>query len=360
MPLFRKFAVLILILSMSPFLERANALDEKFELYNAPQALGMGNAFTADATGYTALFYNPAGLAKGESRHPEITPVAIEFQPGFGGLGSMISTRSIGTYQLARHLVQSPNSYDYFRANVLPSFIYNGFGVAFLGSYQFAGQSDGTLDDINATTDYGIVAGGAMNFFGNRLKIGVAGKVIDRNQLKGTYDPASFTSDQGTAAMMKEGIGYGGDLGVMFSLPEKYLPTIAATWKDVLGTYFHAAHFQNPSASGVPDKIDQEFNAAVSVHPSLSAHVRGTFTVEYRHLELPNLAFRKKLHIGMQLITDKSFYFWAGMNELYPCFGMAMRVPGGNLELGTYAEDVGYGNDSVSDRRIFFRYTIGF
>jgi hypothetical protein len=39
---------------------------------------------------------------------------------------------------------------------------------------------------------------------------------------------------------------------------------------------------------------------------------------------------------------------------------MALRVKGGNLELGTYAEDIGYGTAVQSDRRIFFRYTIGF
>lgn len=359
---FAKAAWLVLFLMPGgPFLTSARAIDEKFELYNAPQALGMGNALTADSSGYTALFYNPAGLAKGESRRPEITPVAIEFQPGLHGLSDVVGGRSLGTYQLARRLSQNTNQYDYMGVNLLPSFVYNGFGIAFLGSYRFAGEYNGTVDDIDATTDFGIVAGTGVNFFGNRLKIGVNAKVIDRNELKGTFDPSAFTSDQATAGMEKEGLGFGGDLGMMYTFPHPWLPTFAATWKDVLGTYFHSFHLQNPHAVGAPDKIDQSMNVAFSIHPAVNARTRSIIALEYQHLELPDLAWQKKIHLGIQLLTDKAFYFWIGLNELYyPSFGMALRLPGGNLEMGTYAEDVGYGNNQVADRRIFFRYTIGF
>jgi hypothetical protein len=345
----------IVLLFAGPLLDSAFALDEQFQLYDAPQALGMGNAFTADAYGYTALFYNPAGLAKGESRHWEVTPIAFDVIPGLGGLGQALSQKSLGIYQLSRQLQNNSGSYSYMRLDTVPAVVYHGFGLALLGSYQFAGIYNGTQDDIECNTDVGVVTGAATNFFGNRLKIGASVKAIDRNQL-----PGSFTGDVSTQSMMQEGLGFGADLGVMYSLPQKYLPTFAVAWKDMFNTYFHASHLLNPHATGAPAPIPQSVNAAFSFHPVLYRDLRATFAVEYQHIESPDIIWQKKVHLGTQFLLSRSFYLWAGLNQLYPTFGMALRVKGGNLELGTYAEDIGYGTAVQSDRRIFFRYTIGF
>jgi hypothetical protein len=146
----------------------------------------------------------------------------------------------------------------------------------------------------------------------------------------------------------------------MFSLPQKYLPTFAVAWRDIGNTYFHASHLLNPLSTGVPAPIQQSVNAAFSFHPALYRDLRGTFAIEYQHLESTYLPWQKNVHLGSQILISRSFYIWLGLNQLYPTAGMALRVKGGNLELGTYAEDVGYGSTELSDRRFFLRYTIGF
>jgi hypothetical protein len=88
--------------------------------------------------------------------------------------------------------------------------------------------------------------------------------------------------------------------------------------------------------------------------------MKSTFALEYKHLELGQLQFRKHLHAGIQVEHIKELYFWAGLYQLYFTGGVGYRVKGGNLELSTYAVDVGEGNSNVENRRFTFRYTVSF
>ncbi len=340
---------------------QARALDEIFETYNAPQALAMGNAWTADAYGYAALFHNPAGLAKATLKHWEITPAAFDGNLSTGFMGTAVEGRSVGRNRLFQTVQAHPNRYNFFKGSFVPAVARRGFGIALLGSYEYAAISDGTNIDIRSGNDYGIVIGGATNLAANMLKIGVAVKGIARNQLKGTYAHAALppTAD-GISALMKEGIGIGADLGIMATLPVSYLPTLGFTWKDMLNTSFMPSTFLNAFSSGVPDPIPQSFNVALSAHPVLWKGVRASFSAEFRHIEMVQLPLRKRLHFGFQFITRRGFFIWAGANQLFPTGGVGLRVRGGDFEMATYAQDVGVGQESSADRRFLLRYTIGF
>ncbi|MFM8313749.1 MAG: hypothetical protein ACKOA8_05635, partial [Deltaproteobacteria bacterium] len=95
-------------------------------------------------------------------------------------------------------------------------------------------------------------------------------------------------------------------------------------------------------------------------HPALSPFIKSTIAFEYKHFELTQLPFRKHLHIGFQIEHVKEIYFWAGVYQLYPTFGLGWRVKGGNFELTSYAAEIGDGDINRADRRLTFRYTIGF
>ena len=72
------------------------------------------------------------------------------------------------------------------------------------------------------------------------------------------------------------------------------------------------------------------------------------------------MPWQKKFHAGLQLDDERQWYYWLGLNQMYLTLGIGYRVDGGNLEIGSYAADVGAGTDRVSDRRFFFRYTISY
>lgn len=338
------------------------ALGEYTELYDAPQALAMGNAMTADATGYLSLFYNPAGLAKMEGKEKEYMIFDWDTLGSFATLGQTLSHRSLGIYKSIPLAQQNPGDYQFLRFQLLSGFSMRSFGFAVLVNHRYAGESDGTNIGLDAGIDLIPTVGFAYNFAGNLVKLGVAAKAIIRNELKGDFAHTSLSNSDAIAQQFKEGIGFGADVGLLVTLPYRFLPTLGVVWKDVMDTRFQSeSHILNGKASGgKPDKISQSANAAFSIHPYFNRGLRATFSAEIRHIEKVDWPLRRRLHIGFQLEDEKSFYLWAGLNQLYLTAGLGLRLRGGNLELGTYGQDIGEGSETEQDRRFFMRYTVSF
>ncbi len=356
----RNTAKFLLLIFLALSCGHLHALDELFEIYNAPQALAMGNAWTADATGVGALFHNPAGLAKATLKAWEITPVAIDGSFSTGFAGSAVTGRSLSRGKIFDTLQTTPNSYNYLRGNGMASIARRNFAFAILGASELAGRSDGTNADVRAGEDVGFFLGGSTNLSANMLKIGVTGKMLLRNQLLGTFTHAQIADGASTSALMQSGLGIGADVGMLITLPVSYLLTLGFVWKDALGTKFLPSSLLNAQATGVPATIPQSFNVALSVHPALAKNVRGSFSAEFRHIERTDLPLTKRLHFGFQFIARKSLFCWLGLNQMYPTGGVGLRMRGGDFELGTYAQDVALPLMLEADRRFFFRYTIGF
>lgn len=339
----------------------AFALQELFETYLAPQALAMGNAWTADAYGYGALFHNPAGLAKAESNRWVITPVAIEGNPGTAYAGLAVAQKKVGLDKLLPAIQTNPGTYYYFRSAAIPSISRRNFALAFLLNSDAVARSDGNYVDIRYGNDMGVFAGVSTNLAANMIKIGVTGKMLLRRHIEGVYSHADMATPAGMAPYQKEGLGFGADVGVMFTLPMSYVPTVGIVVKDILNTHFRPSTLLGPAAAGAPTAIQQAVHAAFSFRPALGKGVRATFSAELRHILNRNLPFTKKLHFGFQIQANRRLFVWAGMNQLVmPTFGLGLRVPGGDLEVGTYAQDVSETDAIEADRRILFRYTISF
>ncbi|NBX93643.1 MAG: hypothetical protein EB120_09385 [Proteobacteria bacterium] len=344
------------------FIEQAMALDEIFDTYNSPQCLAQGNACTASTSGFASHFYNPAALTKFTKKHWEANLVVLDGQLSAGATANMFSSQSLGTYRFLNLAGQNPGIYNYFNFSTLPSITFRNFSFAILGSYQFAALSDGTLIDLDTRQDIVPTVGFSRSFAGNLLKLGVSGKAILRNQMKGAFSQAVLdsTDDKNFPLLFKEGVGLGVNSGLLLTLPHRFLPTLGISWLDMFGTRFSPSHYLNPQSSGTPESIPQSFHAGFSLSPAISRTWKSTLSVDYRHIELSALSWRKHLHVGLELQSEKSLLFWLGLNQLYLTAGMGLRVQGGNLEMGTYAKEIGTGDKTEYDRRFFFRYTISF
>jgi hypothetical protein len=355
----KSVAVLCLLCSFVP--PSAQGLNEIFEQYVPPQAGAMANALTADAAGYLSNYYNPAGLAKANKRKWEITVLDAEGTFSPAALGRIFSAQSFGIYRLMGPMQANPGQYTYFDFASCPAVSTRGFGASVLANYRYAAQSDGTNIDIDSVFDFGPTVGAAVNFFGNILKLGVAGKAILRNELKGNFALSSLNSDSAIASQSKEGLGLGADAGMIVTLPYRYLPTFGVVVRDIGNTNFSSMHVINPNADGAPDPITQSINAAFSLHPALGKRFVASVVLEYRHFEMTHVPWSQHVHFAVQLESERHFFIWFSDNEVYyPGGGIALRLPGGNLELATYAEAAGSGTTTTGDRRFMFRYTIGF
>lgn len=353
--------LLMLVILLGPLFDDAFALDEQFDLYKSPQGLAMGDALTADAMGYAANYYNPAGLAKANRKQWEIIPVALELFPSFGSLGDAIRAKSLSIAKIAAEMQTHPGEYYYHRAAFVPSFSRRGVGISFLGATQMAGRSDGTNYDVFATSDLGVNLGGALNLAGNLFKIGVNAKALVRRELKGVIAHTIVNDSGQVSASQTEGIGYGGDVGMLLTLPSKYLPTFGVAWKDALGTQFVSqSSVFGAGAAGLPSKIEQTVNAAVSIHPNLGKLWKMTVALEVKRLESSSIPILKRTHAGLQLENGRNWYLWAGLGQLAWSAGLGWRVPGGDLEMGSYGVDVGSGSARQENRRFFLRYTIDY
>lgn len=340
------------------------AISELLEVYSAPQALATGNAMTADAHGYLSLYYNPAGLAKMPKRRSELHLIAAEGIFGTGGMSTAWSAASFGIYRMMGALQASPGTYSFLRGALQGSLARRGWGVSWLATHESAAISDGTNVDIDARVDLGVTAGGAVNLASNLVKLGVAGKFLVRNQLKGVFAHSAFSGgDDAIASQMKEGYGIGADAGLVFTLPYKYLPTLGVAWKDIGGTRFQAAQVMNSLSSGAPETIPQALHAGISFQPRLSRNARVRLAAEWRHIERSDLPLRKRLHVGAEfsgIDRAEKLFFWVGLNQLLPTAGFGWRAKGGNLEVGLYSKDVGAGDTLDADLRFLFRYTVSF
>lgn len=318
----------------------------------------MANALTADATGYLANYYNPAGLAKNPKVRKEYIPIDFETVMGTSAIGTTLSAKSFGMYRIIPKLQQSPGSYNYFSLSSVPGISWRNFCVSFIGNYRFAGLSDGTEVDVDSAADLGATFGVGTNLANNFVKLGVVGKVFLRNQLKGKYAHAALDSDAAIQSRQVEGLGYGADVGAMVTLPFKLFPAFGVVWKDALGTRFTKMNVFNKLATAAPDTIYQDFNAAVSIHPLLAKKLKSTLALEMKHILRNELSYMERLRIGVQIENERSWYFWFGMNGVGISglsAGLALRLPGGNLELGTYGERI---SSESFDRRLALRYTI--
>ncbi len=338
---------------------RGYSLGEVFNEYNAPQALALGNAWDADSNGYLALYYNPAGLAKYHKKKFEIAPLDATVIGGMAGMGPAWSAQGFGVSQLTNPLLHSPNQYAFYSMALMPSVRIGSFAISFLSSYQSASVSDGSNLETNTFQDEGVTVGKGFNFFHRLLKVGVDARAIDRNQLNGTFAPGVLGASQ-VGSQMQEGLGIGGDVGVMATLPNKFLPTLGFVWHNMGDTSFQSSHFLNSKSTGTPMMIPQSFNAAFSIHPHLGNHWDGTLSVEMQNIEQSSWGLERRMHMGLQLANHHGFYLWLGLNEIYPTGGVALHLPGGALEVGSYAENIAYGPQLLGDRRFMVRYTISF
>lgn len=354
------FQLWILSILVTPFLSAAFGLSEVRDLYSSPQALSMGNAITADAYGYLAFFANPAGLAKSPKRKYEIHIVDLDAIGSMNILSRWLSQKSTGTYQLTRGVQSNPSTYHFNQFSLVPAISMRNFGFSLLATHFYAAQSDGANVDIDAGQDVAPTFGWATAFAGNLIKLGTSVRVHIRNQIKGTFEHAALASDDAIKESSKEGIGVGINAGVLLTLPFRYLPTLGIAYNDILSTRFLALPILNKLSRGAPDPIPQSINTAFSVHPYLSRQLKSTIAVEVKHWERSDLIWQKKLHIGLQIADEKTFYIWLGMHQMFWSGGLAYRVDGGNLEFGSYAADVGAGAERVENRRFLFRYTVSF
>lgn len=354
----------LLLVSLIFFLASRLAfpLTEILGPYNSSACLAQGNACTSTISGFAAHFYNPAGLARFKKKDTEFHLVVAETQFNAHSLGILGEEKSVGLSHWVPNFEKQPGNYQFFNLTSFPSITFRNFSFGILANYQIAGLPSSTHLDIDARQDLIPTIGFSRHFAGNLLRLGVSAKAYYRNQMKGTYSFSQLNSispeDWGT--LHREGLGLGMDSGLLLTFPHQFLPTLGFSWLNMFNTKFEETKILNFKSSGKPEQIAQSFNLGFSLSPFLGNGWKYRIAADYRHLEKQNASWKKSLHLGLEFEKNRTLFFWAGFNQLYPTGGIGLRAHGGHLEIGTYAQEVGSEGQWQEDRRYFFRFTVSF
>jgi len=335
---------------------------EIWDAYSSVSCLAKGNACTASVSGFASHFYNPAAVGNLTKKQWEGHLVVAEGHSNSQALHNFWETKSIGPYQLLNRTQNSPGKYHFESLSTFPSLTFRNFSFGILGSSNISALSDGSQLQMDSRQDVIPTLAFSRHFAGNLLRLGVSVKGILRSQLKGSFSHSSLSSmsENQFGQLVSEGFGGSVDLGLLLTLPNRFLPTLGLSWMNAMDTSFSPTQLFYPQANSAPEKIPQSYHLGLSVAPKLGRNSQLNLAADFRHIELTHLPFRKKLHLGLELRKSTGWYFWGGLNQMYLTGGVGLRLPGGHIEIGSYSKEIGEGEALVEDRRYFLRYTMSF
>ncbi len=339
------------------------------EFYNGVRGLGMGDTSVAVVNDETALALNPAALGKLRDFYGTI------FDPELDMGVSALNMRSARAYTQPFTLsdvlptaVAVPGDYFHARGQIFPSFVAKNFGIGILQKYNIDLVSDPTGTTVNTfyRDDMAILLGYNFRFWDGRVKVGFTGKVISRIEIDEPGLSATGPLDLptlGTNGIAKEGVGIGGDVGLILTAPWTVLPTLSAVLRDVGNTpYDKSPGTRLSTSSARPASSVQDLDVAIAVFPIHKKNIRSTWTLEYRNvMTASTVADKAKLiHAGAELNFGDVFFLRTGYSQRYVTAGFELASEKFQFQIATYGEEIGTVDVPKEDRRYAFKFSFRF
>lgn len=324
------------------------------DMNTSVRALGMGNAFVGMAQGLDALFYNPAGLA----RNPGVSWTIVDPKVGASGYEAVTKVQGL----------QDPSDLSATLGELYGENIWLGVGAKTgmtfpLVAFAVYDSADVSLAvhnpaytslGVDVVNDFGYAAGvGAMPIPG--IEVGMAVKWIKR---LGSRVPigASLIADLDPDAIMQnirnEGIGYGLDLGMNFTIPTPVQPTFSFVWRNVGTTKFRTS---NANATAPPaEPSEMIIGAALGLHLPL---VSITPTFDYRYLDRSDVQISKKINFGVE-VSLPLLDIRGGFHQGYYSAGVGVNLGMFRIDAATYGEELGEYAGQKEDRRYMVQATL--
>ncbi len=337
------------------------------ELATSGRALAMGNAFISKVDDSSAVFYNPAGLGTVRYPHLHLSNFAIETNKGLVGTATSgtISDASSNISNLfsldgmRKILKDSTGTIGHSRIHALPNFTARYFSMGFL----FAKRSRAVVNNMTATgleiadrTDIGPYAALNLSLFGGVIKLGASGIILNRKEIKQSYDPnatLNISADaysEGTAAIVTS--------GAKLTLPITFLPTFSATMHNSLKKKFSARK------AGAPTTIPSSIDVGFSITPQIGTVTRVHLEANYKDISgasTEDVSATRKLLLGMELDFNRTFFFRFGYGDGFGSAGLGVRTKKLEFDLTTYAVDTTSSTfRGKEDRRFVIGISTGF
>lgn len=329
------------------------------ELYNrhvSTRALGMGNAYLGVARGLEATFYNPAGLA--ETKGFNLTLLKVR-----AGLNDVDAITDL------MDLADSDNFEDVLRefygrplnmsAGGYTGLVISGFAFAAYDSFNISADlSNPALPDfqLDYVNDFGFAAGFGFDLIPNAFSVGFVGKRIQRLGASETVSVdtlATLETDELTALLENEGIGYALDVGFNFTLPSPIKPTFAFVMRDVGDT-----NFSHDDGAKAPPDDEAEMLAGVSFELSIPG-ITITPALDYRYIDNADIHIGKKINFGLE-VSLPIIDIRGGFHQGYWTAGGSFNMGLIQIDAATYGVELGEYPGQNEDRRYMVELTLDF
>lgn len=341
----------------------AASAQERFVFYRGVREAAMGGVYSGVVNDETAVLLNPAGL--GKLRDTTVTVIDPELEGSFNDtqVATLSNAMSVLNAQgLLSALKSSPGTYFDAKVQVFPSIVTTNFGFGLHAKYQYDAYVDSTSTNFHFDyrNDFAPAFGYCFRFFGGILKIGVSARVIDRTEIS-TIQPASSTN-LSSDSLQKEGLGVGGDAGLILTSPTAWLPTISGVVHDIGDTSYALSNGVFHSTSSRPSDTLQTIDAGFSVFPILSNQNRMSISVDYD--DVTNVEATsdpmKRLHGGLEFNIHDFLFIRGGWNERYWTAGLELASERFQIQLASYGEEVGTYPTTTEDRRWVGKFAFRF
>lgn len=351
---------IFILLAISTASAHADSVNN--EWLSTTRSLSMGNVGIASAEDpSTAMFYNPAALARSKKTTIEVFNPQFEFGTGVLSLskGEGDYGKHFGLEKVKPLLDKKPNTPSYLGMSLYPNLYAQNFNFGILLRGEAVSYSEGEGGSLTYKSRYLVIPTFALSVgaLGGRFKLGIAvrGIQITENDVTTTdFTRIGYLNDPA------EGFGLGMDAGALFSLPWAGLPTFGLTARNVGDTRFTGSA---PLSLGQGiirqhDKIKMTFDSGFAVFPKIGQRSVLTLAVDYRDMtDVNEVDLKRRLNLGMELAFNKTFYLRAGLSRGYWTAGLGLASKAGSIDLGTYAEELdARGWRVLDDRRISLRY----
>jgi hypothetical protein len=353
LPLSGFFALLPILFVSSVEIARAEPIST---MNSTVRALGMGDAFTALSADSSALFYNPAGLAKVRGFNVKIFSLRV----GGSGLDAYEKIKDLNSDSssgFSSAIEELYGDHVWSGAGGQMAFTAPMFGIAAYDHADALVQIDNPVYPevyTGIVNDYGYVMGFGVPI-GPFLQAGLNLRYVKRSGARVPWG-ASFVADLDADTIFSHvtgwGKGYGADSGVNLVLPAPFFTaTLSAVWKNMGGMTFRS---QDVNADIPTEDNDITLGAAllfdtpvVSVSPA----------IDVRRLNDPDIQLTRKINLGLEVglpLID----IRGGFHEGYYTYGLGVNLGLFRVDAATYGVELGEYPGQIEDRRYVVEFTM--
>lgn len=327
----------------------ANARFYQSPIYKDIRWLGRANTGVALISDGTALFYNPAGLAKDGIYNVSLVNPAVGanrniYDSALTFMGS--SPQTINEYfepLMGKPLAAEATVFPYIR---VPNFA-AGYFLANSQVYHFQNPVNPTLE-IDYRYDRGVILGGGYSYL-DKLFMGASIRYHNRSMILDSFSGATITelSLQSLLDRIKQGIGWGLNLGLQYrhEITKDQNLHLGVAFEDVGYTTFRS------QTLGVGEPLTQATRASVGL--AYTGTVPGfsyAFLIDANNLMDYDQSYSKKIQFGAELAMPV-MTVRGGMYQGYWTAGLSTSLlPFLTLDIATYAEELGVAGGQQSNR----------